>query len=79
MYPSMISFQKYEGLGYGAFKAGVAEAVVGHLTPIQERYYELLESPVLDEILDQGAEKAQAIATVTLRKMEDAMGLGRRR
>jgi tryptophanyl-tRNA synthetase len=70
---------KYEGLGYGAFKAGVAEAVVGHLTPIQDKYYELLESPVLDDILDKGAEKANAIASVTLQKMESAMGLGRRR
>ena len=70
---------KYEGLGYGAFKTGVAEAVVAHLTPIQEKYYELLESPVLDELLDKGAEKANAIASVTVAKMEAAMGLGRRR
>ena len=70
---------KYDGLGYGAFKAGVAEAVINHLSPIQEKYYELLESPVLDEILDKGAEKANAIASVTLGKMEAAMGLGRRR
>ena len=39
----------------------------------------LLDSPVLDEILDKGAEKANAIASVTLGKMEAAMGLGRRR
>jgi len=70
---------KYEGLGYGAFKAGVAEAVINHLTPIQDKYYELLESTDLDEILDRGAEKANAIASVTLRKMENAMGLGRQR
>lgn len=70
---------KYDGLGYGAFKAGVAEAVINHLTPIQEKYYELLDSPILDEILDKGAEKASAIASVTLEKMEAAMGLGRKR
>lgn len=70
---------KYEGLGYGAFKAGVAEAVIAHLTPIQEKYYELLESSVLDDILDRGAEKANTIANATLQKMESAMGLGRRR
>ena len=70
---------KYEGLGYGAFKAGVAEAIINHLSPIQEKYYELLESPILDEILDKGAEKANSIASVTLQKMENAMGLGRQR
>ncbi|MEK5040817.1 tryptophan--tRNA ligase [Sporosarcina sp. FSL K6-3457] len=70
---------KYEGLGYGAFKAGVAETVINHLAPIQERYYELLESPVLDDILDKGAAKAHAIASATLGRMEAAMGLGRKR
>ena len=70
---------KYEGLGYGAFKSGVAEAVINHLSPIQEKYYELLESPILDEVLDKGAEKANSIASVTLQKMELAMGLGRKR
>lgn len=71
--------KKYDGLGYGAFKAGVAEAVIGHLTPIQERYNELIESNLLDDILDAGAEKANAVASETLRNMEDAMGLGRTR
>ena len=70
---------KYDGLRYGDFKAGVAEAVVNHFTPIQERYYDLIESPKLDDILDSGAERANAIASVTLKKMENAMGLGRRR
>lgn len=70
---------KYEGQGYGAFKSGVAEAVIAHLSPIQERYYDLLESPSLDVILDKGAEKANAIASATLAKMERAMGLGRKR
>ena len=70
---------KYDGLGYGAFKAGVAESLITHLTPLQERYYELIDSPELDQILDLGAEKANAIATKTLKKMENAMGLGRKR
>ncbi|MBE1555062.1 tryptophan--tRNA ligase [Sporosarcina limicola] len=70
---------KYNGLGYGAFKAGVAETVIGHLSPIQDRYYELLESSVLDDILDEGAVRANSIASVTLGKMEAAMGLGRKR
>ena len=71
--------KKYDGLGYVAFKAGVAESVIGHLTPIQERYNELFESDQLDDILDAGAEKANTIASATLKAMEDAMGLGRTR
>lgn len=68
---------KYEGAGYGDFKASVAQAVTSHLAPIQERYQELVESEELDEILDRGAEKANMLAGRTLQKMEDAMGLGR--
>lgn len=70
---------KYDGLRYGDFKAGVAEAVINHLTPIQERYYELIDSPELDEILDRGAEKANEVASATLKRMENRMGLGRKR
>jgi len=70
---------KYDGLRYGDFKAGVAEAIINHLAPIQEKYYDLLESDELDRILDDGAERANAIATATLKRMENAMGLGRKR
>ncbi|TWT27978.1 tryptophan--tRNA ligase [Planomicrobium sp. CPCC 101110] len=71
--------KKYEGSGYGDFKAAVAFAVTEHLAPIQARYKELLDSEELDLILDRGAEKANALANKTLKKMENAMGLGRKR
>ncbi|NME07501.1 tryptophan--tRNA ligase [Psychrobacillus sp. BL-248-WT-3] len=74
--PELVA--KYEGKGYGDFKASVAEAIINHLAPIQQRYEELLNSPELDSILDRGAEKANQIANETLVKMEAAMGLGRR-
>ncbi|WP_203339310.1 tryptophan--tRNA ligase [Planococcus beijingensis] len=70
---------KYEGSGYGDFKASVAKAVTEHLAPIQERYAALLGSEELDAILDVGAEKANYLANKTLKKMENAMGLGRKR
>lgn len=70
---------KYDGKGYGDFKAGVAEAIIAHITPIQERYNALIDSDELDSILDEGALKANAIANKTLKKMENAMGLGRKR
>lgn len=71
--------KKYDGLGYGAFKEGVATSLIEHLTPIQARFNELIDSPELDQILDEGAEKANEIAQSTLKKMESAMGLGRKR
>lgn len=70
--------KKYEGLGYGAFKEGVATSLIEHLSPIQQRYNELIDSNELDKILDEGAEKANAIASKTITRMENAMGLGRK-
>ncbi|RST75225.1 tryptophan--tRNA ligase [Siminovitchia acidinfaciens] len=69
----------YAGKGYGDFKADLAEVVVQALAPIQERYYELVDSKELDDILDEGAERAKLKANRMLRKMENAMGLGRKR
>lgn len=69
----------YEGKGYGDFKADLAEVVINEIKPIQEKYTELMQSSELDEILDRGAEKAQAVANKMLKKMENAMGLGRKR
>lgn len=68
---------KFEGKGYGDFKQDVAEVVVEAMRPIQERYYELMDSEELDEILDRGAEKANYDAQKMLRKAKKAMGLGR--
>lgn len=70
---------KYEGKGYGDFKADLAEVVVASLQPIQEKYNELMNSTELDDILDMGAEKANKVAGKMIKKMENAMGLGRKR
>ncbi|GAF13596.1 tryptophanyl-tRNA synthetase [Bacillus sp. JCM 19045] len=70
---------RYVHSGYGPFKADLAQAVIDTLSPIQERYYELIQSSELDEILDRGAEKATSSASKTLKKAENAMGLGRKK
>ncbi len=71
--------RKFEGKGYGDFKAELAAVVVAALKPIQDRYHELIASSELDDILDKGAEKANLVAGKMVRKMENAMGLGRKR
>jgi tryptophanyl-tRNA synthetase len=70
---------KYEGKGYGEFKADLAEVVINTLKPIQEKYYELIDSDELDDILDRGREEANKVASKMLKKMENAMGLGRKK
>jgi tryptophanyl-tRNA synthetase len=68
---------EFEGSGYGAFKQAVAEAVIGCLEPVRERYQELrADEPELERILGAGAEKAHAIAADTLADVRRAMGVG---
>ncbi|MFB4162761.1 tryptophan--tRNA ligase [Alteribacillus sp. JSM 102045] len=69
----------FSGKGYGDFKQEVAEATAELLRPIRARYEELIQSEELDEILDEGAERANRAAFKTLKKAERAMGLGRKR
>lgn len=52
---------KYQGQGYGAFKAGLIAVVVGFLVPFQERFASISDEDVL-EVLRRGREKAEVIA-----------------
>ncbi|MEW9033213.1 MAG: tryptophan--tRNA ligase [Planifilum fimeticola] len=67
--------QKYRGVGYGQFKRDLAEVVVDHLTPIQERYRKLRQSGEVERVLAAGAEQASRVADETLNKMKESMGL----
>lgn len=60
---------------YGAFKTAVADAVVAALEPLQARYNAIINSEELDNVLQQGAQKAMQIATKTLVKVKKAVGL----
>jgi tryptophanyl-tRNA synthetase len=68
---------EFDGRGYGDFKGEVAEAVASHLAPVRERYAELRpDEAAIEAILAAGAEKARAIAAVTVADVRGAMGLG---
>jgi len=64
----------YEGVGYGAFKKDLAEAVVELLAPIQARYAEIRASGELRQILKEGARRAAEVADATLREVKRVMG-----
>src|SRR5918994_4218123 len=69
--------QEFEGQQYGAFKGAVADAVVDYLTPVRERYGELRsDEPELLRILSEGADKAEMIASETVRDVRERMGVG---
>jgi tryptophanyl-tRNA synthetase len=61
---------------YGPLKADTAAAVMELLRPVQERYRHLTAEPgVAEKALAQGADKARAVASITLRRARDAVGL----
>ena len=64
--------------GYGDLKREVAEVVVEALTPIRERYQELMSAPAeLDRILAVGAERARAVAEPKVAQVKERMGFTR--
>lgn len=65
---------RYEGQMYGAFKKGLAEAVVALLEPLQERYREIRSSGELADILAAGADSARAAAAETMAGVRERMG-----
>ena len=80
---SNISFEdienKYEGMGYKEFKEDLGEIVYQELKPIQDRFYQLVNSKELDDILDKGRERANQVAYKKVVKFNDRIGLGRKR
>jgi tryptophanyl-tRNA synthetase len=68
--------EQYLGHGYGDLKKDLAEVVVETFGPIRTRALELLDDPAeLDRVLAGNADRAAAIANVTLAKVYDKIGL----
>ncbi len=69
--------KKYEGKGYGDFKGDLAEIVAEEIGKVQEKYNQIINSKELDEILNQGRERATQIATRKIHKIYHKLGIGR--
>jgi len=66
----------YEGKGYAAFKADLAEIVVETLAPIQTRLRELgADKGYTLGLLREGADRAEAIASRTLSRVHERLGI----
>jgi len=67
--------REFDGLGYGAFKPAVGEAVADYLRPIREETERILaDKAYLQSVYKDGAERAGAIARKTLRKVYKKVG-----
>ena len=77
--PEAVEEDMRAARGYGDLKAATADAVVEMLAPVRERYGDLRgDEARLDASLAEGAEKARAMARVTLADVRAAMGFGPR-
>ena len=67
---------EFANKGYGDFKTAVAEVVNAELAPIREKTATLMQDPAeLMRILKIGGEKANHVASETLKKVYGAIGL----
>src|SRR2546423_8516171 len=66
--------EHFRGKGYAALKQELAEVCIEFLKPIQQRVRSI-DDGKLDQILEQGAERAEAIAQITLNRAKKSMGL----
>jgi tryptophanyl-tRNA synthetase len=66
----------FAGMRYGDLKKRVADMVISHLEPFQERYRRIVSDPgYLDGVLREGAERVAPIANQTVRQVKERMGL----
>ncbi|WP_339021336.1 tryptophan--tRNA ligase [Spiroplasma endosymbiont of Atherix ibis] len=69
----------FEGKDYGFLKEEVTNVVVELLEKIQKRFKELSNSNLVDNWLEQGAEKAKKIARKKLTKVQNLTGINYKR
>ncbi len=67
----------FKDYNYGNFKKEVADVVVSVLSNIQDKYNEIINSSMLDDILDKGREKTCEIAKEKTLDVFKKVGLGR--
>jgi len=71
---------KYQqgGMGYGSAKKRLLEILVEYFKPYRERRQELAaDAGYVEQVLADGAQRAKAVASVTLEKVRKAVGIGR--
>ena len=71
---------EFHGLGYGALKEAVTDAVLSHLEPLQKTYREVrADKALLNTIMEQGRVAAGKVAYKTLWKVQKKIGFAPRK
>ncbi len=64
----------FEESNYGTFKKAVADVVIDELSRIKKRYYEYLNSDLIDIILEEGKKKTRVMAKAKVDAVKRKMG-----
>lgn len=66
---------RFGGQGFGTFKPALADLLVSTLAPISQRFRDIrADTPIIDHLLAQGADRARAIAEPVMRDVYAAVG-----
>ena len=67
--------KEFKDSRYGDFKKAVADVVCNELEAFQKKYQEILDSKAYEKVLKEGADAANKVASITLKRVKNAVGL----
>lgn len=67
--------KKWAGKNYQELKNDVAETIINHLAPIQQRFAKLINSSQIEKVLQEGAQKTAIISNKKIRLIHQTLGL----
>ncbi|MGH8048439.1 MAG: tryptophan--tRNA ligase [Chthoniobacterales bacterium] len=75
-YEAMVAAFRAGGTGYGDFKKSLFSAVWEYFAPMREKRAAIVADPgYVDNVLREGAEKANAVAETVMKRVRKAVGL----
>lgn len=65
---------RYQGKGYGELKKEIGDTVYNFLSDLQDKYREVVSKGIVDDVLKEGAQKANYIADKKIQKVYRKIG-----
>lgn len=65
---------RYQGKGYGELKREIGQTVYDFLSNLQAKYKDVLDRKIVDQVLQNGAQKASSIANKKIQKVYRKVG-----
>jgi tryptophanyl-tRNA synthetase len=71
------SAKVFQKSNYKELKDKVSEEIINFVVPLQQKFYQLMNSAKLDDVLNQGAQKASLIAEKKIKQVQQKLGISR--